>query len=201
MDVANQKYAEEKYSQYHKDTLIEEYLQKRTTAEEEKILVLELENRGISLEIIQQFVKENKLDVYPNGLTYANLALRTNRVMAYLIDTFYVFCVLIAISMIAFSVKADYEVIFVITMLPYWAYTLIKDALPNGQSFGKKSMNIKVISSVTAKNCTVIQSIIRNVVNCIPLINIADALYAGKYKRQRIGDILARTIVIDVANK
>jgi uncharacterized RDD family membrane protein YckC len=201
MDIANQKYAEEKYSQYHKDTLIEEYLQKRTTAEEEKILVIELENRGISLEIIQQFVKENKLDVYPNGLTYANLALRTNRVMAYLIDTFYVFCVLIATSIIAFSVKADYEIISVITVLPYWGYTLIKDALPNGQSFGKKSMNIKVISSVTAKNCTVIQSIIRNVVKCIPFINIADALYGGKYKRQTIGDILARTIVIDVASK
>ena len=201
MDIANQKYAEEKYSQYHKDTLIEEYLQKRTTAEEEKILVIELENRGISLEIIQQFVKENKLDVYPNGMTYANLALRTDRVMAYLIDTFYVFCVLIASSIIAFSVKADYEIIIVITMLPIWGYTLVKDALPNGQSFGKKSMNIKVISSVTAKNCTVIQSIIRNVVNCIPFINIADALYAGKYQRQRIGDILARTIVIDVASK
>ena len=201
MDIANQKYAEEKYRQYHKDTLIEEYLQKRTTAEEAKILVIELENRGISLELIQQFVKENKLDVYPNGLIYANLALRTDRVMAYLIDTFYVFCVLIATMIIAFSVKADYEIIIVITVLPYWAYTLVKDALPNGQSFGKKYMNIKVISSVTAKNCTVIQSIIRNVVNCIPLINIADALYAGKYKRQRIGDILARTIVIDVASK
>jgi len=201
MDIANQKYAEEKYSQYHKDTLIEEYLQKRTTAEEEKILVIELEKRGISLEIIQQFIKENKLDVYPNGLTYANLALRTNRVMAYLIDTFYVFCGVLAISIIAFSVKADYDIIFVITVLPYWGYTLVKDALPNGQSFGKKSMNIKVISSVTAKNCTVIQSIIRNVVNCIPFINIADALYAGKYQRQRIGDILARTIVIDVASK
>jgi len=53
MDIAHQKYAEEKYSQYHKDTLIEEYLQKRTTAEEEKILVIELENRGISLEIMK----------------------------------------------------------------------------------------------------------------------------------------------------
>ena len=201
MDVANKESTEETYSQYHQDTLIEEYLQKRTTVEEEKILVIELERRGINLETIRQFVKENKLDAYPNGMTYANLALRTDRVMAYLIDTFYVVCLYIAMSLLAWITNVDYSTTAAITMLCFWFYFLIKDALPNGQSFGKKSMQIKVVSSKTGKNCTVVQSIIRNIISFIPFVNIADALFAGKYKRQRIGDILARTIVIDDVRK
>jgi uncharacterized RDD family membrane protein YckC len=201
METVNVENAEETYSKYHKDTLIEEYLQKRSDAEVEKILVIELEKRGISLEKIQQFVKENKLDAYPNGMTYANLALRTDRVMAYLIDSFYVICTFIGLSIIAWVMNVDYAITTGITMLVYWLYFLIKDALPNGQSFGKKSMQIKVVSATTAKNCTVVQSIIRNIVNCIPFLNVADAFFAGRYRRQRIGDILAGTIVIDDASK
>jgi len=201
METVNVENAEETYSKYHKDSLIEEYLQKRTVLEVEKILVIELEKRDISLERIQQFVKENKLDAYPNGMTYANLALRTNRVMAYLIDNFYIVCLYIAMSLIAWITNVDYAITTGISMLIYWFYFLIKDALPNGQSFGKKSMKLKVVSSKTGKNCTVVQSIIRNIVNFIPFVNIGDALFAGRYKRQRIGDILARTIVIDDARK
>jgi uncharacterized RDD family membrane protein YckC len=201
MDMVNVENAEETYSKYHKDTLIEEYLQKRTDSEVEKILLIELEKRNISLEKIEQFVKENELDAYPNGMTYANLALRTNRVMAYLIDSFYIFCLYIAMSLVAWIMNIDYAITTGITMLIYWFYFLIKDALPNGQSFGKKSMQLKVVSSKTGNNCTVVQSIIRNIVNFIPFLNIADALFAGRYKRQRIGDILARTIVIDDVKK
>ena len=201
MVTVNVENAEETYSNYHKDFLIEEFLQKRTNSEVEKILIIELEKRDISLERIQQFVKENKLDAYPNGMTYANLALREHRVMAYLIDNFYIVCLYIAMSLIAWITNIDYVITTVTTMLFYWFYFLIKDALPNGQSFGKKSMQLKVVSSKTGKNCTVVQSIIRNIVNYIPFVNIADALFAGRYKRQRIGDILARTIVIDDARK
>ena len=201
MVTVNVENAEETYSNYHKDFLIEEFLQKRTNSEVEKILIIELDKRDISLERIQQFVKENKLDAYPNGMTYANLALREHRVMAYLIDNFYIVCLYIAMSLIAWITNIDYVITTVTTMLFYWFYFLIKDALPNGQSFGKKSMQLKVVSSKTGKNCTVVQSIIRNIVNYIPLVNIADALFAGRYKRQRIGDILARTIVIDDARK
>jgi len=201
MDVANKKNTEETYSQYHKDTLIEEYLQKRTTVEEEKILIIELEKRGISLGKVQQFVEENKLDVYSNGLTYANLALRENRVMAYLIDSYYIICTFIVLSVIVGIVGIDYGIAAGISTLAYCLYFLIKDALPNGQSFGKKTMKIKVVSSKTAKNCTIPQSIIRNIVNLIPFINIADAIFAGRYQRQRMGDILAGTIVIDDVSK
>jgi len=201
MDVANKKNTEETYSQYHKDTLIEEYLQKRTTVEEEKILIIELEKRGISLGKVQQFVEENKLDVYSNELTYANLALRENRVMAYLIDSYYIICTFIVLSVIVGIVGVDYGIAAGISTLAYCLYFLIKDALPNGQSFGKKTMKIKVVSSKTAKNCTIPQSIIRNIVNLIPFINIADAIFAGRYQRQRMGDILAGTIVIDDVSK
>jgi uncharacterized RDD family membrane protein YckC len=199
MEIVNAKHAEETYSKWHKDTLIEEYLQKKTSAEVEVVLVSELESRGVDLEKIQQFVKKNKLDEYLNGITYANIALRTDRVMAYLIDGFLVFCFFLALTIIGWIGKIDYEITSSVSLLIYWGYSLVKDALPNGQSFGKKSMNIKVISRRTAKNCTIIQSIVRNIFTFIPFLNIADALLAGKPKRERLGDILAGTIVVDVA--
>ena len=98
MEIINAKHAEETYSKWHKDTLIEEYLQKKTSAEVEVVLVSELESRGVDLEKIQQFVKKNKLDEYLNGITYANIALRTDRVMAYLIDGFLVFCLFVVLT-------------------------------------------------------------------------------------------------------
>jgi uncharacterized RDD family membrane protein YckC len=199
MDAVNVAQAEETYSKYHKDTLIEEYLQKRTALEVQKILIIELQKRGVTLEIIEQFVKENKLDRYPNGLTYANIALRSDRVMAYLIDSFYIVILYIAMVLIAWITNANYEITMGIVVLINLLYFLIKDSLPNGQSFGKKSMKLKVVSVKNGKNCTLLQSIIRNIINFIPFVNIADALFAGRYKRQRIGDILARTIVIDDA--
>jgi uncharacterized RDD family membrane protein YckC len=199
MEIANAKHAEETYSKWHKDTLIEEYLQKKTSAEVEAVLVSELESRGVDLEKIHQFVKKNKLDEYLNGITYENIALRTDRVMAYLIDGFLIFCLFVALTIISLIGKIDYEITSSISLLIYWFYSLIKDALPNGQSFGKKSMHIKVISRKTSKNCTIFQSIIRNVFTFIPFLNIADAMMAGKPKRERIGDILAGTIVVDVA--
>jgi uncharacterized RDD family membrane protein YckC len=101
--------------------------------------------------------------------------------------------------LIAWITNANYEITMGIVVLINLLYFLIKDSLPNGQSFGKKSMKLKVVSVKNGKNCTLLQSIIRNIINFIPFVNIADALFAGRYKRQRIGDILARTIVIDDA--
>ena len=87
--------------------------------------------------------------------------------------------------------------LFLFTWLSYF---LIKDALPNGQSFGKKSMKIKVVSIRSGKNCNLLQSVVRNIVLFIPALSIADLLWIGRYERRRLGDVLAGTIVIDATN-
>ena len=197
MEITTVKQAEETYKQWHKDFVVEEFLQHRSNADVQQVLVNELDRRNITLEDVQKIVKRHKLDAYPSGLTYANLALRADRVMAELIDAFYFFCVFLVISAIQWVFNIE-DSIGAIVLLLYWFYFLIKDALPNGQSFGKKSMQIKVVSIRSAKNCSILQSIARNIVLFIPVFCIADLLWIGRYERQRIGDVLAGTIVIDL---
>ena len=197
MEITTVKQAEETYKQWHRDFVVEEFLQHRSNADVQQVLVNELDRRNITLEDVQKIVKKHKLDEYPSGLTYANLALRADRVMAELIDAFYFFCVFLVISAIQWVFNIE-DSIGAIVLLLYWFYFLIKDALPNGQSFGKKSMQIKVVSIRTAKNCSILQSIARNIVLFIPVFCIADLLWIVRYERQRIGDVLAGTIVIEL---
>ena len=197
MEITTVKQAEETYKQWHKDFVVEEFLQHRANTEIQQVLVNELDRRNITLEDVQKIVKRHKLDAYPSGLTYANLALRADRVMAELTDAFYIFCGYVFIVAIVWLLNIDEKTgvqLFLFTLLSYF---LIKDALPNGQSFGKKSMKIKVVSIRSGKNCSLLQSVVRNIVFFIPVLSIADLLWIGRYERQRIGDVLAGTIVID----
>lgn len=74
------------------------------------------------------------------------------------------------------------------------SYFLLSDGLPRGQSLGKKLLGISVIDSVTGENCSLKQSLFRNLLS--PLLGIIDAFFILGKKRQRIGDKLAKTVVI-----
>jgi hypothetical protein len=86
MEITTVTQAEETYKQWHRDFVVEEFLQQRTNAEVHQVLVNELDRRNITLEDVQKIVKNHKLDGYPSGLTYSNLSLRADRAMAALID-------------------------------------------------------------------------------------------------------------------
>ncbi|WP_087025088.1 RDD family protein [Thaumasiovibrio subtropicus] len=73
-------------------------------------------------------------------------------------------------------------------------YFLFSDGLANGQSLGKKLLGISVIDSVTGKSCSFPQSLARNFLT--PLIGIIDAMFILGQKRQRLGDMLAKTVVV-----
>jgi len=73
-------------------------------------------------------------------------------------------------------------------------YYLVSDAFPNGQSLGKKIIGIAVVNKSTGKHCTLIQSIVRNILT--PFLGVFDVILIILKRRQRLGDILANTIVI-----
>lgn len=75
------------------------------------------------------------------------------------------------------------------------SYFVFSDALPGGQSLGKKPFGISVISKTTGKPCKIWQSFIRNVFT--PILGILDAVLIFGKKRQRLGDKFANTIVIE----
>jgi len=75
------------------------------------------------------------------------------------------------------------------------SYYLFSDALPHGQSLGKKILNMSVIHKETGKHCTLVQSMLRNVTT--PFLGIFDSILIFLEGRQRAGDFIATTIVIN----
>jgi uncharacterized RDD family membrane protein YckC len=81
-------------------------------------------------------------------------------------------------------------------IVTYIGYILFNDAMPNGQSFGKKLFSIKVVNKKSGKNCSVSESFIRNIPTVIPFLALIDAVMILGVKKQRMGDKMANTIVI-----
>ena len=81
-------------------------------------------------------------------------------------------------------------------------YRLIKDGIGNGQSYGKKAMNLKMVCINDHTPCTKGQSIARNlisfIISVLPLGGLIDiiVILASKDGR-RIGDHAAGTQVVD----
>ncbi|MBX8488454.1 RDD family protein [Pseudomonas cichorii] len=73
-------------------------------------------------------------------------------------------------------------------------YYLFSDALPNGQSLGKKLLGMSVIDERSYLNCNLYQSFIRNITT--PILSIFDWIFIFFGSRKRLGDMLASTIVI-----
>ncbi len=82
------------------------------------------------------------------------------------------------------------------------AYLLTRDALPffDGQSIGKKLLNLKVYSDTTGESITndYTTAIIRSVTLLIPIFNIFDAAMVLTHDKIRFGDKIARTKVYKV---
>ncbi|ROH84477.1 RDD family protein [Pseudomethylobacillus aquaticus] len=72
-------------------------------------------------------------------------------------------------------------------------YFLLSDALPDGQSLGKKLLNIQVVSKSTMAPCSLLQALLRNIT--FPL-GMLDWIFIFFGSHQRLGDFLAATIVV-----
>ena len=72
-------------------------------------------------------------------------------------------------------------------------YFLLSDALPEGQSVGKKLLKIQVVSQKTRQPCSLFQSFLRNVT--FPL-GVFDWVFILFGSHRRLGDFIASTIVI-----
>lgn len=72
-------------------------------------------------------------------------------------------------------------------------YFLLSDALPNGQSVGKKLLGLRVVNSKSMKPCSILQSFLRNVTFPLGIFDWA-FIFFGSHRR--LGDFLASTIVV-----
>ncbi|WP_342308700.1 RDD family protein [Pseudomonas fluorescens] len=77
-----------------------------------------------------------------------------------------------------------------------FGYYLFCDALPNGQSLGKRVCRTAVVGYPCPTNCTLFQSFLRNFPKM--LFIVLDGLFVLFGLRRRLGDMLAKTIVINL---
>ena len=76
------------------------------------------------------------------------------------------------------------------------AYYLFADALPDGQSLGKRWLGMAVLDAETGAPCTPWQSFVRNVL--LYILGPLDWVFIFGERHQRLGDKAAGTIVVDV---
>lgn len=81
--------------------------------------------------------------------------------------------------------------------LGWLLYILFCDALPGGQSLGKKFTGSAVVHVKTGRPCNFWQSFVRNLT--LVVLGIFDWVFIMGEKRRRLGDYLAGTEVIRLA--
>ena len=80
-----------------------------------------------------------------------------------------------------------------LAIIGFLAYYLLADGLSNGQSLGKRLLDISVIDDDTGRPCDYAKSFLRNATQ---VVGIFDWLWIFGAKRKRLGDMLARTSVV-----
>jgi uncharacterized RDD family membrane protein YckC len=103
---------------------------------------------------------------------------------------FTIFSVLLEFEMVLTGSIALLGLAFVAT------YMLFSDGMSRGQSWGKRMLKIAVVDERTGAPCTFGQSLVRNL--SLGLLSIVDVLFIFGTARRRLGDILAKTVVVRV---
>lgn len=74
-------------------------------------------------------------------------------------------------------------------------YLLLSDGFRAGQSYGKMAAKTAVVDATTGQPCTYLKSFQRNLM--LHLFGLIDWIFIFGDKRQRLGDKVANTIVIE----
>ena len=124
-----------------------------------------------------------------------NLASPFKRLFAKIIDLAITTFLLYSIIHIANFLTPPNNIVALLTFAISGGYLLLSDALPNGQSIGKRIFKISVVSELSYINCNIFQSFLRNIP--IPFVSILDSIFIFSSSRKRLGDMFASTIVIN----
>jgi uncharacterized RDD family membrane protein YckC len=92
---------------------------------------------------------------------------------------------------------------FILLIIPF-SYSLLKDGLGNGQSYGKKALSLMVVNVNSNKPCSKTNSAGRNImfsiISCVPYIGyiVEIVMVFANPESRKISDLVAGTQVIDV---
>ncbi|MDN5204750.1 RDD family protein [Fulvivirgaceae bacterium BMA10] len=120
------------------------------------------------------------------------------RILAFFLDSLIIWSsVFILAAMLASTVG---EVItYIVTSLIFFFYTLVSEIIMDGQTIGKKALKIKVIK-LNGKEPVLSDYLLRWVFRIVDIYfslgTIASILISSSDKGQRIGDMMANTVII-----
>jgi uncharacterized RDD family membrane protein YckC len=124
-----------------------------------------------------------------------NLASPLKRLFAKIVDLVIAIFLLYSTAHIAELLTLPNSIVAFLSFAIGGGYLLLSDALPNGQSIGKRIFKMSVVSELGYINCNIFQSFLRNIP--IPFISVFDSIFIFFGSRKRLGDMFASTIVIN----
>lgn len=130
----------------------------------------------------------------PLILPFMPLASRATRLLAQFLDSLFGLIAFIPAGIFMLVDETAGGLALVAAVLFYIGYLLFADALPGGQSMGKRMLGMAVVDHRTYQPCTGGQSFVRNLLLCI--LGFFDWIFILGGTKRRLGDIVAGTIVI-----
>ena len=139
-----------------------------------------------------------------------NLANEGDRIIAVIIDTILIFAVSLVIFIpiwllgrfFGFFGSFAFVIFGPITLLSWllWLLYFTYFESSTGQTLGKQLMNIRVVDEATLQHLDFARSLVRNILRIIDWLPffylIGFILIATNLKKQRIGDMAARSVVV-----
>ena len=177
----------ERYSEMESEELIRLHLAGGLSQDGVEALEEVLRDRNINIPE-RKSIEQDVLDEEGKIQSLSSIG---KRFLAYILD---VFLALLLFGMLITVLGKSSNTGEVVGLFCFIVYFLLRDALPGGQSIGKRVFRIAVVNKVTGKPCKHTESIVRN--TPLLLVWFIDLLTLGSKYKQRLGDMLANTIVI-----
>lgn len=127
------------------------------------------------------------------------LASRGSRLVAQILDGLIAVAIVCA-GLLTFYMLGDEAatgaLFFITSIVLALLYILLSDGFENGQSYGKRALHIAVIDATTGQPCSFGKSFLRNLT--LEILGPIDWLFIFSAKRQRLGDMFANTVVVEI---
>ena len=173
-------------------TLSSDYLVRRLgdgtlTEMATRVAEQELSSRGLTAE--QRQAMEQAARQQRAAVDDGRLATPPSRFVSQSIDGL----VALGLLLIPTFAGGNNEILGALGIAGFVGYLLLADALPRGQSLGKRAMGTAVVDSRTGRPCGIGQSVLRNFLG---ILGIIDWIFIFGRMRQRLGDMAAGTLVV-----
>lgn len=177
------------YEQKDTDELLD-IARKELTEEARAILNAVLSTRGVANNVLEVVHEEADQKAAAQIAVMKSLASLWSRIVAFSIDVWGVIFVLVVVLFPLRLISVDFYVNA--AAIIWFVYFLLRDSIP-GQSIGKRTLGIRVVQLESGRSCNWFKSLLRNVTH---LIFLLDALFMLSQRNMRIGDMIAKTIVV-----